>query len=321
MRPIRPPLRTDAPPAERAAQLWTYRRDLERYWKLQPLPGAGKDGVLPLSPRGRVVTGLLRMLGLADRGWRNACTPTLLDLSFRFAALPERLDGLRILHLSDLHYPPAAEDYATAVSDLVSGLEVDLCVLTGDYRFGRRTQPAAAMARLADLIPRIHARHGVFATLGNHDLCEMVGDLRVMGITVLVNEGLQVDADGLPLWIAGVDDPHMFRCADAGAAMAGAPRDAFKLFLAHAPESYAEAAALGADLYLCGHTHAGQVRFPRIGALYANARCPIAYAAGEWRHGSMQGYTSAGLGVTEVPVRFRCPPEAAVITLQRDDRP
>src|SRR5207248_11700996 len=90
-----------------------------------------------------------------------------------------------------------------------------------------------------------------------------------------------------------------------------------KILLAHTPEVYADASARGVQLYLSGHTHAGQIRFPGIGSIRNNARCPRAYAYAHWRHGAMQGYTSAGVGCSSLPIRFNCPPEIVLIELRR----
>jgi len=80
---------------------------------------------------------------------------------------------------------------------------------------------------------------------------------------------------------------------------------------------YNEAAAAGIHLYLCGHTHGGQIRLPWLGAPMQNAACPRRYAHGCWRHGEMQGYTSAGAGCSMLPVRYNCPPEITLIELAR----
>ena len=40
------------------------------------------------------------------------------------------------------------------------------------------------------------------------------------------------------------------------------------------------------------------------------------YASGLWRHGDMQGYTSTGLGVSALPVRFNSRGEVVLITLR-----
>jgi predicted MPP superfamily phosphohydrolase len=69
-------------------------------------------------------------------------------------------------------------------------------------------------------------------------------------------------------------------------------------------------------LYLCGHTHAGQVCLPGRISLYRPSGCRIRMG-GVWRVGDMHGYTSAGAGTSMLPVRFNCPPEIARITLRR----
>jgi predicted MPP superfamily phosphohydrolase len=114
-----------------------------------------------------------------------------------------------------------------------------------------------------------------------------------------------------------VDDPHFYGCDDLQDAMRPVPGQGFKLLLSHTPEMYREAADAGIALYLSGHTHAGQIRFPGIGAVAQLADCPRAYASGHWRHAAMQGYTTAGVGCSLLPVRLNCPPEIVVIELAR----
>ena len=124
------------------------------------------------------------------------------------------------------------------------------------------------------------------------------------------------------MWIAGVDDPHYYGCDDLPGALSDVPKDAFKVLLAHSPEMYREADAAGIHLYLCGHTHAGQIRLPKPfrdawAAPFQNADCPREYTHGAWSHGALQGYTSAGVGTSLLPVRYNCPPEIIVIELRR----
>jgi uncharacterized protein len=93
------------------------------------------------------------------------------------------------------------------------------------------------------------------------------------------------------------------------------PEETFKVLLVHTPELVAEAETHGIDLYLCGHTHGGQICVPFLGPVISGANCPRRYIRGAWRHKRMQGYTSAGVGVSVVPVRFFCPPEIVVLEL------
>jgi predicted MPP superfamily phosphohydrolase len=93
------------------------------------------------------------------------------------------------------------------------------------------------------------------------------------------------------------------------------PSDAFKVLLVHTPEIFREAQECGIDLYLCGHTHGGQICLPLIGPVISHANCPREYTRGVWKYRNLQGYTSTGVGTSGVPVRFLCPPEIGLIEL------
>ena len=77
----------------------------------------------------------------------------------------------------------------------------------------------------------------------------------------------------------------------------------------HTPEMIPEAAQHGIDLYLCGHTHGGQICLPLIAPLLTQANCPRRYTRGAWRYGQVHGYTNTGAGASGVAVRFLCPPK------------
>ena len=70
-------------------------------------------------------------------------------------------------------------------------------------------------------------------------------------------------------------------------------------------------------LYLCGHTHAGQIRLPNGKVVFTQlVRCRHT-VSGLWHEGKMVGHTSPGLGVSPPTVRFNTRGGAAVITLRR----
>jgi len=303
--------------APRAAELWGRRLDLETRWRLRE----GSENAFH-SRRAKwaaqSIIFLLKAVGLYARGQRNARQPVLREETFAFCNLSQSLDGLRLLPLSDFHFRRQDASFLDALRKLLNNLDVDLCLMTGDFRFGyygRQDNIPAQVTRILDA-PRI--RHGTFAVLGNHDLSDVVPGLRAAGVRVLINEGCLVSLRDDALWIGGVDDPHKFRTASVTDAWAAKPDGAFGILLAHSPEVIPEAGAAGGDLYLCGHTHGGQVRFPLFGPIHTNARCAPEFALGQWTAGAMQGFTTAGLGVTDIPVRFRCPAEALLITLRQN---
>ena len=229
--------------------------------------------------------------------------------------LPREMDGLRVVHLSDVHHGPftGREQIERAV-EAANSLQPDLVALTGDYVSHEReyVQPCAEM------LGRLRARRGVYAVLGNHDNwvdAELVTDLfRAEGIRVLKNEGLRFEEAGASFWLAGVDDT-MVGLEDLPLALAGSRADEMKLLLAHNPVILRRAARAGVDLVLSGHTHGGQVTWRPERSASGRVRRRILRGLG--RRGETQIYVTRGLGTVVLPVRYGCPPEVSLLTLRR----
>ncbi len=298
--------------------LWQRRLEAEarmfRPWRSDKRQPPRRDSLLVTAFRA-----LLRLSGLYNRGVRNANSPVLRRFALSFAQLPSAFDGFRILLLSDLHFRDAT-GFAEIVRDLLRGTAVDLCLLAGDFRYSSRVAPETVYRAMATALSGVETEHGLVGVLGNNDPGDIVEGFRKLGIRVLVNENLALVKGTDRIWIAGVDDPHEFRCDSLECAMQGIPPGAFTILAAHSPEIAAEAAAAGVDLYLCGHTHGGQICLPRLGPIILNTRCPRAYAAGPWRRGDLEGYTTTGIGTSTVHVRLACPPEAVILELKRSSQ-
>ena len=89
----------------------------------------------------------------------------------------------------------------------------------------------------------------------------------------------------------------------------------------HSAEVADHAAAAKYALYLSGHTHGGQICRPGGRPIVTRLlRCRHA-GIGTWSEGNMIGYTSCGLGVGDVPLRFNCRGEVSIITLRRSPPP
>jgi len=258
----------------------------------------------------------LQAVGLYERGVENALTPVLRRVRLRFRNLPAAFEGFEILHLSDFHIDEN-EPLAERIASLVSGLKPDLCVFTGDYRFDVKGPCDAVYPPMRTVVASIRSEHGILGVLGNHDAAEMAFALEEIGVRMLVNEAVEIRRRKESVWLAGIDDPFDYRCDDLPVALANVPDDAFKILLAHTPDRFEHAARLGVDLYLCGHTHAGQIRLPLIGSIKHNSKTPREYSFGHWVARQMQGYTTAGIGCSALPIRYNCPPEAVLIELSR----
>ena len=258
---------------------------------------------------------LLKVTGLKSRGERNCLEHVFRHVVFRCEGLPGSFEGFTILHLSDLH-SDGLPGLAAAIVRQIAGLEIDLCVLTGDYRFEVSGPCHNVYPAMHEIVSAVHSRHGIMGILGNHDFYEEAVALERMGVRMLINKCAKITRGAESIWISGVDDPHFYGCDDLGAAMADVPQDGFTILLAHSPELYCEAQQCGVNLYLCGHTHGGQLCLPLLGPVLLNAKCPRGFCAGAWMYEGMAGYTSAGAGSSMVAARFLCPPEITVLELR-----
>src|SRR5690348_2379340 len=79
----------------------------------------------------------LRLTGLYRRGRANALRPVVRNVRLAFEALPPGLEGFRILHLGDFHID-GTDGLAEVLAEQLASLAVDVCLLTGDYRFDVR---------------------------------------------------------------------------------------------------------------------------------------------------------------------------------------
>ena len=236
---------------------------------------------------------------------------------------PARLEGFTVALLSDFHYDPvfSVHPLRAAVS-MVNALHPDLIVLTGDFvtssAFTDDEQAAAQAVPCARLLRQMHAPHGLWATLGNHDCSTdpeiVTGALVAEGIQVMDNQSVAIESNGGRFWLSGVNDV-LNRFADLDKALADVPNDEATVLLAHEPDFADRVARHPVDLQLSGHSHGGQVRIPLLPPLYL-PRLGKKYYWGLYNIGSLTLYTNAGLGTIGVPARLNCPPEITLITLR-----
>ncbi|VAX03540.1 predicted phosphohydrolase [hydrothermal vent metagenome] len=256
---------------------------------------------------------ILRLSGFYRRGQRNIMDFKICRNILMLPRLPAAFDGLTLLHLSDLHLD-AHTDFPAALATKLMGLEYDLCVLTGDYRFLAHGPIEPALDGLRRVREAIHGP--IYGVLGNHDSSHMLPALAAMNIHILMNEAVALRRKDTVLWLAGIDDPYHHRTNNLRKASDPIPADATAILLAHSPEIYHHAAQAGFDALLCGHTHGGQICLPGGIPLTYNTTAPRHVCRGPWQHQQMQGYTSCGSGSSIVDARFNCRPEITLHRLQ-----
>lgn len=255
---------------------------------------------------------------LAGLGYASIYEPgklTLERVTARLPYLPTALEGFRIALLSDFHLHPFTRiGLIERAVEMANALEPDLTVLLGDYV----DATADAIDELGPALGRLNARHGVFGVIGNHDIWKgsdrVQAGLRAAGLNVLVNAGLLLPAGPRGLFLAGLDSVMMGQ-ANLGRALARHPAGAPTVLLVHEPD-FADLVTHDARVWLqlSGHSHGGQVRLPRRGAL----RLPhwaTRYDMGLYQVKDLVLYTNRGIGMADVPMRVNCPPEVTELTL------
>ena len=132
----------------------------------------------------------------------------------------------------------------------------------------------------------------------------------------LTNVRRELELDGLPVELLGLDDAHI-RAQDYRVGTRRA-EERFGIAVMHSPDSAPEAAAFGYPFMVAGHTHGGQVCLPWFGALVTNCSMPRRIVKGLARIGTSVLHTSPGLGTSKyAPFRFACRPEATLLELHR----
>jgi predicted MPP superfamily phosphohydrolase len=238
--------------------------------------------------------------------------------------LPSELAGFRIVHLSDIHIGQhlGRKELAAHVAR-VNALGPDLVCITGDL-VDRVDGCAIGFPVLAEL----RARHGVVATLGNHDHAAGADAVAAAlaahtPFTVLRDGRTEIALGEARLAIVGLDD--LGRDWARGvpehpaldALAAEVPPGATFLVLTHRPDCFPHAARRHAHLVLAGHTHGGQIGLPALGRRVRNlAEFITAYDRGVFRERDTTLVVSRGLGFTGQRIRLFTSREIGVLELQ-----
>jgi predicted MPP superfamily phosphohydrolase len=241
--------------------------------------------------------------------------------------LPQRLKGLTITHISDLHvgrlYRPRM---LPQMVEAANSLNSDLVIITGDIVDVSNDMLDPAL----DAIGQLVHRHGLFLCIGNHDEIdnrpEFIRRVRNRFPLLLINQRRSLQIDGEPLTIAGVDfassdEPIGWRrshLSNVAATLQNYDRnkDGPVIAMAHHPHTWDCLADAGVPLTLSGHTHGGQIMFtpagdPReIGA----GQILFRYNRGLYRKKGTSLFVNSGVG-NWFPLRLNAPAEVVQLQL------
>jgi uncharacterized protein len=248
--------------------------------------------------------------------------------TIRLNRLPDSFHGLKVVQISDFHYAEFTEPYFIQdIVDRVNRLKPDVVFLNGDYvtdgsLFSHARITHQFAYNCTEILSKIQCPLR-YAVLGNHDSTfaepAVIDALKVNKITLLNNRYEPLERDGRRLWIGGTGDALLRKMRLDDAIPHGSRRDNEPvLLMVHEPDVLPLVASRNVDLMLSGHTHGGQIRFPFVPPTHLP---PLGrkYVEGIFRLGPTQLYVNRGIGTVNLPFRFNCPPEIAVLTLEAGD--
>ncbi len=252
----------------------------------------------------------------------------------------ESLAGLKLLHISDLHFAPGQFAKARFIEELAT-LKPDLVINTGD-NLGHKEAVSPALNALSPLFDL----PGVFVNGSNDyraprpknpvsyllspskvtaerdiDTARFTAELEGNGWLNLNNQSGKLELSGRRIGFLGLDDPHenLDKLDSLGKQRDSLGEVDFLIGVAHAPYRRVIDAFLaqGAQLMFAGHTHGGQICLPGKKAIVTNSDLEPEYASGLSAWGSEKNmllHVSQGMGHSiYAPLRLFCPPAASLI--------
>jgi hypothetical protein len=236
---------------------------------------------------------------------------SLSEISVSPIGWPKEMPRLKVLLVSDIHCGIFLD--AEILSEIVTSLmelQPDLVAIAGDVVTGRASDLDGL---LHSLEPLSQARLGAWYCFGNHDYFgddaeEIRQRLGTIGISTLKNDTVIIKHGEGRFVLGGLDDrilgtPSWFELLSKH----GPPH----LLLAHHPDFFYQAEAQEVPLTLSGHTHGGQIRFPKGPPLIRQSE--FCLDEGAYTYNSSLLIVSRGLGSVGLPWRYGADPEAVLI--------
>jgi uncharacterized protein len=248
-------------------------------------------------------------------------TVRVTETEYLIADLPEKFNGFRIVHISDLQADPRTQTQKMSTYiETVNSLDPHLVIHTGDLVTSGNRFIEMAAAALGD----IRAKYGVFACVGDHDYWSGSDSIRSAlarnDVEYRDDESHILYASEETVGIVLVTEIYRQQVPDAvldslTATIAGSD---LRILAAHQPSErlVGYARKNGYHMLLGGHTHGGQVVFGLPPFLLQGSRLETRYVTGFFDYGSLLVSVNNGLGLTLAPIRFQAPAAVSLIVLR-----
>lgn len=225
--------------------------------------------------------------------------------------------SIRLVHISDLHCDTKPRSEKRLVK-LINAAEPDIIAFTGDTL---KLHTPKALPLFKDTMKNLKAPLAKFAVRGNVDIWYLP-DLDFFDGTafqVLDANSVKIKKNAETFYITGAscEYPDAFRNV-----LKDVPDNRFSIFLYHYPDLIEDLENLNVDLYLCGHTHGGQITLPFYGAIITLSKFGKKYESGLHTVGNTILYVNRGIGGHAWSIRFFARPEITIFDIvPKDNQP
>ena len=174
------------------------------------------------------------------------------SIELELSKLPQKLDGLKICHLSDFHLTGQLDlAWFERVVETANSFQPDLIVVTGDL-----VDDFECLDWIEPVFGQLNSTHGTFFIRGNHDL--RIGDQQMLlqrlegsGMKWIGGQCESIEINGARLSFTGNELPWHAGAESLDAA--SLPQDAFQILLTHSPDQIEWARPFNFDLIFAGH--------------------------------------------------------------------
>ncbi|MCG3659885.1 metallophosphoesterase [Aliarcobacter butzleri] len=221
----------------------------------------------------------------------------------------KKLDDLKILHLSDLHINKKTSiEKILELVNFCNNLEFDFCIITGDI-IDTKVKFIKKQLEILNLLKK-----EVFYISGNHDLFYGLEDLKkeLTNFIFMDNETLKINYKNEIIHLAGLPDrfSKFFKIKREEKLVEDFLKNSPSIFISHQPKDYKIALNSNSNLFLCGHTHGGQI-YP----FHYLVKLVQPFLAGLFYKNKTAIYVNKGLGTWGVDFRFKADAEVTILKL------
>lgn len=227
--------------------------------------------------------------------------------------LTDNFHGLKIVHLSDLHYGSTfKENELKKVVKKIEIIKPDIVVLTGDLFDNRFKLSNKQQQGLIKQLNKIETSIGKYAINGNHDnINNWENVINASGFVNLNDDYTSIYNNGTNyIFLAGISSnfksdvvPKATKIENYLDTLNNEQQPIYKILLIHEPDYIDKFDYSRYNLILAGHSHNGQVRLPFIGAVYT-PKGSKKYYDEYYKLKETDLYISSGLGTSTYDFRF-----------------